>query len=148
VSTAHAAYWVVDQNAPARGSIRDITDSGVVSMESYLYAKIPDSVLLAKDSKVCVKKYETLKNSLIAFDKLNKDNFSTEKTILARERIITRESKNITICLKKEGISEKTKIKTTPELSDLELRISIMESQIKDIIKALQSIGKLTNLKG
>lgn len=142
-SATHAAYWVVDENVPARGSIKDLSDSVVVSMESYLYAKVPDYVFVAKENKVCVKKYEKLTDALLKFDKGNKGKFSEEKFILAREKIISTQSKNIYVCLKKEGVSTSSKSKETPELKDLENRIIILEKQVEDIIKALQSLGKM-----
>jgi ribosomal 50S subunit-associated protein YjgA (DUF615 family) len=138
-----ATYWV-------DGSFQVLTERQVDQIDSYI-SPVPDSFLIAKQHKKCFSKYETVKKRLIGFEEKNKDpNLKVKNLVVAREKLIAElDTKYIQPCLKRYGTMEtETKSPTSQSAyEDLEARIEVMESQIRKIIGALQSLGELTDLK-
>lgn len=144
VYTNAATYWV-------DGSFKELSQREVNNTASYV-SQVPDSFMEAKQNKKCFVKFETVKERLISFDLKNKDSgLKAKDLIIAKDKLIIElDKKFIQPCLKEYGTNE-VKSKSSARnhgYEDLEVRIKLIERQIKEIIQALQSMGKLTLMKG
>lgn len=139
-SSAQAAtYW-------DNGSFVDLKGSELNETNTYV-PLIPDSFMEAKQSKECVSKFELAKSRLSKLDQENRNSNLTPKQIAtAQDKLVLDLNKKFILpCLKnvniKTGISSKTN-SNSKGYEELEKRIKAIELQIKEILKALQSLKK------
>lgn len=124
---ANAAYWIIDNQVSSKSHFGDLTETDKISLGGERYYDIDDSILRAKDSKLCSSKYKRFSNALRDLT----DSIEIEKAIKLNE-------KNILVCLKKD---KSVPLAVPSSTETLEKRIQTLELQISKIILALKSIG-------
>lgn len=140
-SSANAATYWVD------GSFQDLTSKQVNEKDAYI-SQIPDSVMLAKQSSACFSRYELVKERLTSFDKKNV-NLRGPSLMESRDQFIADlDKKFVQTCLKKKNVQIKSKVKKDSEYQDLEARVTLIESQIQEIMKILQFVPGWQRTKG
>ncbi len=139
-----ATYWV-------DSSFQELTQREVNEVGTYV-SPVPASIMQAKQSNQCFSKFQTVQKRIVSFEQRHKElNTKISQVNVWRDQLIEDLNKKFVLpCLKSKETKTNSSKKETGTDSDyamLEARVKSMELQIKDIIKALQSMGKLTQLK-